>query len=88
MFEKRTLKGGKGAPDLDQLPVRVPRDVAAQLVTEYYFEVSPRTMERWPLTWRRLNNKAHCDVTELFGLAEAMLADAPAIMGGQSKVAA
>jgi len=71
-----------GLPDLDELPVRVPRDVAAQLLTRYFFETSPRTLERWPLRWRRLNGRAHCETRELFALAEAMLSAAPVIAGG------
>ena len=60
-----------------RLPQRVTRDRAAELVTQRYFEVSPRTLERWPLAWRRLNGKAHCETQELFALAEQMLASAP-----------
>jgi hypothetical protein len=81
--EKRLLKGGAALPDLNDLPVRVPRDVAAALLTKYYFETSPRTLERWPLKWRRLNGKAHCETAELFARAEAMVAEAPAISGGR-----
>ena len=61
--------------NITRLPARVTRQRAAELVTERYFEVSPRTLERWPLNWRLVNGKSHCDVPELFSIAEQMLAD-------------
>jgi hypothetical protein len=94
-IQKRALKGGvvlpdltalpvHAPPDLTTLPVRTPRDTAAALVSKYYFKISPRTLERWPLTWRRLNGKAHCETAELFAHAELMLAEAPPVMGGHA----
>lgn len=62
-------------PDLGGLPARVARPRAAELVTEHYFEISARTLERWPLRWLRVNGKAHCNVAELFAIAEQMLAN-------------
>ena len=64
-IEKRMLKDGAAQPDLGTLPVRVPRDVAAALLSQYFFKISPRTLERWPLAWRRLNGKAHCETKDL-----------------------
>ncbi len=83
-IEKRVLKRGGSAPipDLSELPIRVPRPRAANLVTQFYFEISPRTLERWPLAWQRLNGKAHCSTAELFAVAEAKLTEAPVLMGG------
>jgi hypothetical protein len=72
----RMTTGGVPQSDLDKLPVRVPRNVAAELVTRYYFKTSPRTLERWPLTWRKLNGRAHCYTHDLLAIAEAMLAGA------------
>jgi hypothetical protein len=69
-------------PNLADLPVRVDRETGAKLLSRYYFAISPRTLERWPLAWRRLNGKAHCETTALFELAEAMVAAAPRVMGG------
>jgi hypothetical protein len=86
-IERRALKRGAPLPELSELPVRVPRDKAAELVSRYFFEISPRTMERWPITWRRLNGKAHCETAELFARAEAVLGAAPAVMGGRSREA-
>jgi hypothetical protein len=82
-IEKRSLKGGSAArPDLTKLPVRVTREEGAALVTQFYFKVSPRSLERWPIAWRRLNGKAHGDTVDLFRHAEAVVAGAPAIMAG------
>jgi hypothetical protein len=69
-------------PDLTELPVRLSRDTAAKLLSQYFFEVSPRTLERWPVAWRQLNGRAHAETAELFTHAESMLAAAPVIMGG------
>ena len=62
---------------LADLPPRVTRSVAAELVTRYFFHVSKRTLERWPLHWRVLGGKAHCETDELFDVAAKALADAP-----------
>lgn len=72
-----------GAPDLAALPRNVDRKLGAKLVTQFFFPVSHRTLEAWPLTWRRVNGRAICRTTELFALAEAKLNAAPAIRGGR-----
>lgn len=75
-------------PDMSKLPVRVDRDRAAELLTEFYFRTSPRTLERWPLEWQILNGKAHCETGKLFRVADEMVAAAPVIRGGQRRQAA
>jgi hypothetical protein len=72
---------------LASLPARVPRDEAARLVTRYFFKVSPRSLERWPLRWRHLNGRAHVDTAELFAYAAKIVAAAPPIMGGRQRAA-
>jgi hypothetical protein len=69
------------SPNLLQLPVRVERATGAELVTRYFFKVSPRSLERWPVTWQYLNGKAHCETRELFHVAESMVAAAPILRG-------
>jgi hypothetical protein len=64
-------------------PVRVTRAAAAELLSKHFFQVSPRTLERWPVAWRRLNGKAHVDTKELFEVAEQMLTAATPLAGGQ-----
>lgn len=74
----------RGLPDLADLPRRCDRRTAATLLTQYFFRTSPRTLERWPLSWRLLNGRAHCETEELFQVAESMLARAPCIRGGRA----
>jgi hypothetical protein len=84
-IDKRALKGGSAArPDLTKLPVRVTREQGAALVTQFYFKVSPRSLERWPIPWRHLNGKAHGETVDLVRHAEAVVASAPATMGGHA----
>ena len=70
-------------PVLSQLPVRVDRKTGAALVTRFYFKVSHRSLERWPVAWQQVNGKAHTDTVDLFAVAEAMVAAAPIVMGGR-----
>jgi hypothetical protein len=81
--EKRALSGGVFLPDLSELPIRVPREVAANLLTKYFFKTSARSLERWPLRWRNLNGRAHCETAELFAEAERRLNEAAVVMGGK-----
>jgi hypothetical protein len=45
-------------PDLSQLPVNADRKTAAALVSRYYFPISVRTLERWPVPTVIVNGKA------------------------------
>jgi len=69
---------------LSRLPKRAPRPELARLITHHYFQVSPRTLERWPISWLTLNNRAHGDVAEAFAIAQQKLDEATPIRGGQS----
>ena len=76
--------GGPAIPTQshDRIPVRTDRKRGAALVTLLYFPISPRTLEKWPVTWVRVNGKATTTTAELFAEAEARLAGAPRIRGG------
>jgi hypothetical protein len=74
--------------DLASLPKRVDRRAAADLVSRHFFPVSPRTVEAWPLTVRRVNGKAIIEVRELVAFARAKLDEAPPIRGGRRTSAA
>ena len=37
-IERRVLKSGAMMPDISDLPVRVPRDKAAELISQYFFQ--------------------------------------------------
>jgi hypothetical protein len=67
---------------LATLPVRAPRPELARLITLIFFQVSDRTLERWPVAWRLLNNRAHGEVAEVFAVAQRKLDEAPPIRGG------
>jgi hypothetical protein len=70
----------------ERIPVRTDRKRGAALVTLLYFPISPRTLEKWPVTWVRVNGKATTTTAELFAEAEARLAGAPRIRGGGSPI--
>jgi hypothetical protein len=68
---------------LAELPANVDRRTAADLVTKYFFPVSYRTLEAWPLRTRRVNGRAISSTSELFTTAHAKLCSAPMVMGGR-----
>jgi hypothetical protein len=63
--EKQAAIGGGSLPNLADLPLRVTREDAAALLTRYFFKTSPRTLERAPLPWRRLNGKGRHKLPQL-----------------------
>ena len=58
---------------------RLTRIEAATLISREFFQISPRTLERWPLTVRRLNGRATFDESELRRLAKRLVSEAPEI---------
>lgn len=68
----------------EALPNRVDRKTGAAIVTRLHFPISPRTLERWPLSWRRINGRALVETTELLAEAQRRVDEAPAITGGRS----
>ena len=64
-------------PDIAALPVRVDRKTGAELVAKFYFPVSPRTLEAWPLMTRQVNGKATVATADLFAYARQKLDAAP-----------
>ncbi len=71
------------APDLGTLPVNVDRKAGAALVTRYFFPVSYRTLERWPLTGCVVNGRLVFPPADLFMPARALMDAAPPIRGGK-----
>ena len=59
------------------------RRTAANLVTQYFFPVSHRSLESWPLPTRLVNGKAISPTVEVFKVAYLKLVAAPLIMGGR-----
>jgi hypothetical protein len=60
-------------PDWATVPRRVDRPTGARLVTFYYFPVTARALENWPLDWIVVNGKACCETAALFEAAQARL---------------
>ncbi|WP_198374978.1 hypothetical protein [Neoroseomonas rubea] len=69
--------------NFETLPRHVDRRVGAELVTRFFFPVSPRSLEVWPVAWRHVNGRALVATTELLALAAQKLAAAPPIRGGR-----
>ena len=69
--------------DLSGLPQRMDRRAAAKLISQTFFPVSPRSLERWPLATRILNGRALLETREVIAYARAQVAQAPAVMGGR-----
>lgn len=76
--------------DLQALVVRLPRNVdrtkAAEIVRQYFFEMSPRSFKPtvWPLTTRYLNRRAMFPTIEVVLLAHAKLGAAPTTMASRN----
>ncbi len=66
--------------DLAALPRCVDRRAAAEIITRYFFPVSHRTIESWPLVARRVNGRALYDTAALLAFAKSKVDAVPAIM--------
>jgi len=74
---KRSILMRKTAWQPEQpLPQYADKPTAAAIVTHHFFPISPRTLERWPLTVRRPNKATVYEVDELMAVAEAKLKSA------------
>lgn len=73
------------SPDLANLPVRIDRRAAAQLITRYFFPIAHRSLEVWPLTWQIVNGRALTPTRELIELAQSMLDASPIVRGGPGR---
>ncbi|MBV8093130.1 MAG: hypothetical protein JO110_07825 [Acetobacteraceae bacterium] len=68
------------------LPKRVDRRMGAEIISRLYFQISPRTLETWPLTYTHVNGRAMALTSELLALAQQKLDAAPSVRGGRRKV--
>lgn len=59
------------------------RDLVDLIHRVYGVRTTPRTLERWPLTWRRVQGRAIAEVAEAFAVVEARISAAPPIRGGR-----
>lgn len=60
------------------LPKYADKVTSAAIITHLFFPISPRSLEKWPLTVRRPNKASIYDVAELLSQAEARLKAASA----------
>ena len=67
------------------LPIRVDRRRGAEIISRYFFPISPRTLEVWPVAWRHLNGRALVETSELLHHARERLAASVAIKGGRRR---
>lgn len=58
------------------------RQQAAELAGKEFFAVSPRTIERWPLAWCRINGRAYCRADDLRQFLRARVAASLWLRGG------
>jgi hypothetical protein len=63
---------------LEGLPVRMDRKAAATFITQNYFRVAPRSLERWPLDEVYVNGRVMLETHQLVTEAERRLAVASA----------
>jgi hypothetical protein len=64
---------------LSQYRPLLTREEAAAAITEHFFPIKPRTLERWPVSIRRLNGKACLLTREVFEEAQRRVDAAPQI---------
>ena len=71
------------APSLDELLSQyrqhLTREEAAAAITQHFFPIKPRTLERWPVAIRRLNGKACLLAREVFEEAQRRVKNAAKI---------
>lgn len=74
-------------PELEEvaagLPVRTDRRTLAGVITKYFFPISHRTLEAWPLPTQLVNGKAIVPTIVGLKMAYVLLNAAPVIAGGR-----
>jgi hypothetical protein len=55
------------------------REEAAAAISEHFFPIKPRTLERWPVSIKRLNGKACLITREVFEEAQRRVDTAPQV---------
>jgi hypothetical protein len=60
-------------------PTILDRRGAAHAITRHLFQVSPRTLERWPVATARINGRAHAETRAWFGHAMHLVREAASI---------
>ncbi|MFL5257590.1 MAG: hypothetical protein ACJ8AI_32860 [Rhodopila sp.] len=69
-------------PDVEKLcascPPMLDRHGAARVISQHFFQISPRTLQSWPLATVRLNGRAHAETRAWLEHAAQMMRDAAA----------
>jgi hypothetical protein len=79
-------------PDLLEVISKLPPKLRRKRISEELFqnlgiEVSPRTLERWPLSVQIVCGKAIAPTVQAFEIAYSKLLEAPVILSGERKPA-
>lgn len=56
----------------------ITREEAAELISREFFPIKKKTLEKWPLTVRRVNGRALVSVDEVRAVCAAKIKSAPA----------
>jgi hypothetical protein len=67
-------------------PVPATRDAIAAFVSRHVAPCSPRSVESWPLTYRRLNGRAVAEWADVLTLLRERYDRAPVYRGGKGRV--
>jgi hypothetical protein len=71
--------------ELPNLPRHGDRKMLAPIITKLVFPVSHRSLEVWPLKWRRVNGHAVAETYEALALAWCKFDCAPATISGRGR---
>ena len=72
-------------PDPDRMPImHGDKDQLAQIHNRYFGKLSPRSLERWPINWRKVNGRNVSSVRDFLELSKRRFEGAPLIRGGSS----
>lgn len=75
--------------DLRNPPPRVTRPMLSELLLALLgLQVSPRTLESWPLATRLVNGRATYDTAEALAYGRKLVDGSPNVRGGRSRKAA
>ena len=70
-------------PDPDRMPIAHGDKIQlAEIHNRYFGKLSPRSLERWPIVWRKVNGRNVSSVREFLALSKRRFESAPLIRGG------
>ena len=72
-------------PDPDRMPImHGDKKQLAEIHSRYFGTVSPRSLERWPISWRKVNGRNVSSVRDFLALSKRRFESAPLIRSGSS----